>query len=193
MHHHLINGELLYDYPRIQFKVIDKYAVLLGLAEGGELLEQVWMTVDTARLGRENLPVLESRMTRHTGPIGESVSRTRYYFITPWLPLNQKNYARFMKLKSWRERSELLERILVGNLLSFSKSFQYSVKRQLVADCSSLRQITTTLKGIKLIGFTGQFSVNFLLPHLAGLGKSVSRGFGTVSAAENQKNVFMGI
>jgi hypothetical protein len=35
-------------------------------------------------------------------------------------------------------------------------------------------------KGIPLIGFEGMFQTNFNLPDYFGIGKSVSRGFGTV-------------
>ncbi|MBU4492692.1 MAG: CRISPR-associated endonuclease Cas6, partial [Euryarchaeota archaeon] len=33
-------------------------------------------------------------------------------------------------------------------------------------------------KGIPLIGFNGEFQINFMIPEYFGIGKSVSRGFG---------------
>ena len=39
---------------------------------------------------------------------------------------------------------------------------------------------TVTLKGQKMLGFTGTFKTNFIIPDHLGLGKSVSRGFGVV-------------
>lgn len=41
------------------------------------------------------------------------------------------------------------------------------------------------LTGAEMTGIKGTFAVNFDLPDLIGLGKSVSRGFGTVRRAEN--------
>ena len=38
----------------------------------------------------------------------------------------------------------------------------------------------TGLKGVPMLGFVGTFRVNFAIPEHAGIGKSVSRGFGTV-------------
>jgi hypothetical protein len=38
----------------------------------------------------------------------------------------------------------------------------------------------TSLKGMPMLGFLGSFSVNFVIPDYWGIGKSVSRGFGTV-------------
>jgi hypothetical protein len=42
--------------------------------------------------------------------------------LTPWLALNEKNYEQYMKFGTWSERKELLENILIGNILSVSKS-----------------------------------------------------------------------
>jgi hypothetical protein len=36
------------------------------------------------------------------------------------------------------------------------------------------------MKGVEIATFKGEFMVNFLIPDYFGLGKSVSRGFGTV-------------
>ncbi len=180
MHHHKPDGTLLYDYPRVQFKVIDQTAVLLGIDQGARLLESLWLEVDVARLGCQDLRVLESRIEcRH-----ESLSATDipldFRFLSPWLPLNQRNHAKFVALKSARNRSQLLERIMIGNVLSLAKSFGHVVQQRLVADCSKLRPVRPTLKGISMLGFVGQFRVNFRIPTLAGIGKSVSRGFGVV-------------
>ena len=85
------------------------------------------------------------------------------------------------------DRFRLLERILVGNCLSFAKSFHHNVTLKLKADCSKLRPVSSRLKGITMQGFTGLFSVNFLLPDRVGIGKSVSRGFGTLVRVQNAK------
>jgi len=38
-------------------------------------------------------------------------------------------------------------------------------------------------KGIRMIGFKGEFTVNFNIPDFFGIGKGVSHGFGTVKRA----------
>ncbi|MCC6545498.1 MAG: hypothetical protein IT392_13555 [Nitrospirae bacterium] len=43
------------------------------------------------------------------------------------------------------------------------------------------------LKGTPLLGFLGSFSVNFEIPDYWGIGKSVSRGFGTVKRVEKSE------
>src|ERR1700756_3513339 len=58
VHHHHPHGSLMYAYPRVQFKVIDRTAHLIGLADGCAVVERLWRELDRARLDREDLPVL---------------------------------------------------------------------------------------------------------------------------------------
>ncbi len=56
MHNHGPNDELIYQYPRIQFKVLDRVACLIGLNEGGELLQNLWLNIDQTRIG--SIPIM---------------------------------------------------------------------------------------------------------------------------------------
>ncbi|MCL5292689.1 MAG: hypothetical protein M1548_09260 [Actinobacteria bacterium] len=180
VHHHNPDGTLAYDYPRIQFKVLDQQAILIGLEEGCDLLARLWLETDRAIIGVENLTVRQAAIQKRQVLIGEAGEPITYRFLTPWLALNQANDKRYRDAATVQPREELLGRILVGNCISLAKSFKYDVKSWLEADCSRLRSVTTFLKGTPMHGFIGEFQVNFLLPELIGIGKSVSRGFGTV-------------
>ncbi len=180
LHQHNKDGTLIYNYPRIQFKILNRQAVLVGLEEGSDLLAQLWLEVDQTRLGGETLSVQESTVQKRRFEIGESNSMVTYRLLSPWLALNQENARRYRTMPKAINRFRLLERILVGNCLSFAKSFRHNVTLRLKADCSRLIPGNIRLKGVAMQGFTGLFSVNFLLPDRVGIGKSVSRGFGTV-------------
>lgn len=179
-HQHNEDGTLVYNYPRIQFKILNRQAMLIGLDEGSDLLSKLWLEVDQARLGSEILPVQESTIKKRRVEIGESKSMVAYRFLSPWLALNQKNACLYRTISKNIERFRLLERIIVGNCLSFAKSFHHTVSLRLEADCSKLRPVSCRLKGITMQGFMGLFFVNFLFPDRVGIGKSVSRGFGTL-------------
>ncbi len=180
LHHHLPDGRLLYSYPRVQFKVIDRVALLVGIDEGSELLSKLWLQVDQTRIGDEVLPVLETHLTNRRVTIGETDGMVDYLFLTPWLALNEANNRRYEQARSKSERVRILERVLVGNCLSFAKAFGYTVRERLNADCHELWEVPCKLKGVVMRGFLGRFRVNFELPDHLGIGKSVSRGFGTV-------------
>jgi hypothetical protein len=81
------------------------------------------------------------------------------------------------------ERNAFLARTMIGNLLSFSKSIGYTVPERLSCGVS-VRPEKVSVKGVHLMAFTGSFQVNFMMPDLFGLGKSVSRGFGAVRKME---------
>jgi hypothetical protein len=180
VHHHEANGGLRYAYPKVQFKVLDRIAHVVGLSEGANLVTRIWTEVDQAQIAVEVLPILEAYLTRRSEPLGETESPVFYEFRTPWLGLNQENHARYQQQSSQDERRVLLERTLVGNCLSLAKGFGHWVRARVTADCSGLRPVPAGLKGVAMTGFVGTFRVNFQIPEHCGIGKSVSRGFGTV-------------
>ena len=114
--------------------------------------------------------------------------RNTYSFLTPWLALNEKNYEKYQKLGEWIKRKELLKKILIGNIISMSKSLGYTVPEPIKANINKLKEVQTSLKGTTMLGFLGTFSVNFEIPDYWGIGKSVSRGFGTVKRVKELKS-----
>jgi hypothetical protein len=180
LHHHHPDGGLVYNYPRVQFKVLDRTAHLIAVGEGCPLATRLWAEVGLTRIGVEDLAVLESRLSRRREPLGEAAGPIAYCFRTPWLGLNQGNHRRYLGLTGPAERRALLARILVGNCLAVAKSFGHRVVGRLTADAGGLRPWTTRFKGVVMQGFVGTFRVNFHLPDRVGIGKSVSRGFGTL-------------
>jgi hypothetical protein len=186
LHHHRRDGTLLYVYPRVQFKVIDRTARLIGLAEGGELVERLWREVESARIGEDELPVLEATLLRRREALGECAEPVEYRFVNPWLGLNQENHQRYERARTSVERQALLERVLVGNCLAVAKAFGHWVQGRITADARRLRPCTCRFKDQPMIGFDGPFRLNFRLPNAIGIGKSVSRGFGTVEPATKE-------
>ena len=180
LHNHNPDGGLRYEYPRVQFKVIDRTAHLIGIAEGADLVTKLWFEVDRAALSGESLPILESTLNRRRESLGEVAESVAYRLHTPWLGLNQENFRAYELAKDSGHRCALLERILVGNCLALAKAFGHHVRARLTADASRLRPHMAHLKGVAMLAFVGIFRVNFLIPDRAGIGKSVSRGFGTV-------------
>jgi len=184
MHNHEPDGTPIYQYPRVQFKVLASTALLLGINEGSELLQRLWLEIDETRLGDEQLAVLESQFETRTEQLEVIAEPIEYRFATPWLALNQKNFHEYIGTHNQRTRKDELSRILVGNCLGLAKSLGIRFSDHIAADCSRLTSIKTSLKGQGMIGFVGKFTVNLTLPDCIGLGKSVSRGFGTVERTD---------
>ena len=180
MHNHGPKDELVYQYPKIQFKVIDTIAYVIGINEGAELLSSLWLGIDQTKIGDQELNVLDSQFDWSAENIAISPHMIEYRFVNPWLALNQKNFQEYTDSQSQTFRIDKLNRTLVGNTLSLCKSLGIFLTERLQADCTQLSSFKTTLKGQSMIGFVGIFRINMELPDLLGLGKSVSRGFGTL-------------
>jgi hypothetical protein len=102
-----------------------------------------------------------------------------YQFATPWIALNQVNYFKFKNLEAEKRRL-FLERLLVGNTLSALKGLGIHVDHRVTATISHYKSRKVTVHQNYFQAFHARFSLNVGLPDSIGLGKSVSKGFGTV-------------
>jgi hypothetical protein len=171
--------KFIYSYPLVQYKMIGNVPTVIGINEGAEILKKIFDDYQEIRLGENIYQIVERGISLKDDEFGISEKIRSYEFATPWLALNQENYRRYYALKGTPERDEFIRKILIGNLISMSKSLGYEVPGQIKCDA----QVTfhkDRLKDISVMTFTGKFQVNFQIPDLLGIGKSVSRGFGAV-------------
>lgn len=179
LHHHIEAKKYLYSYPLVQYKVINYKPIVIGIGEGAEILKQIYYQINEMTIGDLTIPIHEKQISVTEAEFGLSDELKFYRFLSPWLGLNQKNYQFYHQNQAREVRLELLNRVLIGNMISLSKALGYTVPGQIrVSTDTRLRLIK--LKSLPMSGFTGFFATNFLIPDLLGLGKSVSRGFGTV-------------
>ncbi len=178
MHNHK-DDNFIYRYPNVQYKIIDKNPVILGIEDGAKVLrkENVYIE-DTIKIGQEEVISNQREIKSITSNIGIVKDINRYEFITPWIALNQNNTKKY-KAMDIIEQEKLLEKILVGNILSLSKGIGYTVEETIKVKLE-LEKINVNFKGNKMIGFKGKFYTNFEMPNYIGIGKSISRGFGTI-------------
>lgn len=181
LHHHLGNNKLLYQYPRIQYKNIEGKKMVFGLAEGVEVLQSIYNQYDYVDLNGHKYPIYSKEISIKEElfeTIEEPDSYLKYEFLTPWFALNEENYIKY-KDYTFQERTDQLKSILIQNILAIAKTFNYYVDKRILADIN-LKETAIRFKGKSIIGFLGTFRINFYLPEYIGLGKSVSRGFGTI-------------
>ena len=181
LHHHIEEAGYLYTYPRVQYKIIEGTAIILGIEGGAEVLKKISDEIEELELGKSVYKVDSIQMNLMNAEFGPCRENHHYKFVTHWLALNPANYERYKEIKDWKEKKEFLNGILVGNVLSMCKSLDYVVTSKLYVH-SRLDDEQVEFKGIPIIGFTGEFRVNFKIPDFFGLGKGVSQGFGVVKA-----------
>ncbi len=179
LHHHLEEAGYLYTYPRIQYKQIAGTPLVLGIEEGADVLKKIADDLTELKLGKSVYKVESIQMTQRNAEFGPCRANNQYKFLTHWLALNPANYENYKVIGDWREKKQFLKAILAGNILSMCKGLDYVVDRTLYVH-SRLDDEQVEYKGVPLIGFTGEFRVNFRIPEFFGLGKGVSQGFGVV-------------
>lgn len=180
LHQHLAGNTYIYKYPYIQYKNINGYPMIIGIKDGVDVLKNIYNKNATLNLNGQIYEIMEQNIELSDVTFGATEKPLSYSFLTPWLALNEKNYEKYQKLGTWAKRKEMLEKILIGNIISMSKSLGYTVPAPIEARIIKIKEVKTKLKGVPMLGFLGDFSVNFEIPDLWGIGKSVSRGFGTV-------------
>jgi hypothetical protein len=180
LHNHLEGGGLRYSYPLVQYKIIDGVPMLLGLGEGAELLIDLFLIIKDLNLYDKKFVIYSKNIENHLAEIGIKDSLIEYNFKTLWMGLNQSNFNKYNKLLPGEEKTAFLNKILIGNILSFYKGIGFTAEERIYAKVSVSEKITE-FKNNKMTAFSGTFVSNAKLPNLAGLGKAVARGFGAVS------------
>lgn len=179
LHHHIEKNRFIYQYPRIQYKIISDRPLIIGFEEGIDVLERIYGQLGKLQLGPCATELnSEVRINVVDQSFGDCEDLIEYRFITPWMALNQKNYERFATGNK-ESNDKLLKSILIGNILSLSKSLGYKIENRIYAK-PRVTGSKVNFKNKSMITFFGSFVVNFHIPDYLGLGKSVSRGFGTV-------------
>lgn len=181
-HNHQTDGKVIYRYPRIQYKVIGGAPMLVGVAEGAQLLIDRFFQIKELKIKDQQIPVHQKNLQSKDVPIGIADQLFSYRFVTPWQALNQENYPAFPK--EYKAQKGELERLLRGNILSFLKGVNHFEENRILTTIHAFRQVPIKMKNQNLMGFLASFTTNMQLPEYIGLGKSSSRGFGAIRLAE---------
>lgn len=179
-HNHSPSGTI-YRYPLIQYKRINRKAVILCIEEGIEGIQDFFSATDwKLNIGSERQPVKVKnlRVRQFRTGVWEN---TFQYSLLRWLPLNQDNYKKYHQLDDFSLKVNLLERILLANILSFFQGIDLYVDRKIEITISEIKnQRLVKYKNQEMQSFTIRFNSNVSLPNYIGLGKGSSSGFGTV-------------
>lgn len=179
-HNHTEDG-LRYRYPLIQYKRINGKAAIVCIEDGIESIEDFFnVSSFDAYIG--NRPVtlsVENLVSAET--FFEAGDAIFQYRIHKWIPFNQDNFKAYSQMESIVDRYVMLERLLVGNILSFAKGVDIHIDNEVIVSITDIGQEKSFLyKGVNMKGFDLSFKSNVTLPDDIGLGKGVSLGFGRI-------------
>ena len=181
-HNHQEEG-FRYAYPLVQYKRIDGHAAVLGINEGGEAIEELFKDrvryecqLGNRQVEMELIGIRSEKISIHC------MEQDHIYSIKGWLPLNRENYRSYLSADGLAEQIAMLERILIGNILSFAKGL--GVFFEIPVRCRIFQlenEKSFNYKNVGLLSFSAKFRTNVSLPAYIGLGKSVSINNGVVT------------
>lgn len=180
-HNHTDNG-FSYSYPLVQYKCLNGHAVIIGINEAGEILESMFAPSDifSCQWGKRRVNMKVESVSCEVCDV-EISEYPQVYSIESWLPINQRNYPKYRSIIGLRQRVAMLEKILVGNILSFAKGLHLFFDTQV--ECEIMRMAEPEIilyKGVELMSFSVVFCTNISLPDYIGLGKSASVNHGII-------------
>ncbi|MES2648151.1 MAG: CRISPR-associated endonuclease Cas6 [Bacteroidota bacterium] len=186
-HNHLGNEGFIYKYPLIQYKKLGRQPAIFCLDAGVEeihkLFEQRNWTID---LQGEKLALKVDRLDMKTTNLN-IWEKNFEYNLWNWQALNEENWPRYLQLESMVEKIAMLEKILTANILSFAKGIDWHIDKPVKVIIKDVKlERDSRMKDIKVRTFEVDFRSNVFLPDFMGLGKGVSKGFGTVRKLRNQ-------
>lgn len=174
------SGALIYCHPHVQFKVLDGVGVIVALGPEAGIVIEAFATLPHLVVGGQIARILEKRLEVEEVLFGPGETIQEYVFTSPWFALNQHNEQAYAGSDE-KQRRALLEKILTGNLLSAAKGFGlFFVPRVEARVIGSWSESPRTFKGVLMRGIRCRFETNVAIPHLWGIGKSSSSGWGTV-------------
>ena len=174
-HNHLDQITFNYKSPNIQYRVIDRYLLILGINEGGDILLKSIEKIELNKIILDGINnVIKEKEIKITFPELEiQDKRYDYKFESFWIALNEENYKRYKK-------GDLsLDIILRNNILEFFKLSGVQAEKRIIA-LGEFEEHEIIEKDTTILGFTGTFKTNVNLPDLIALGKRKSVGFGVI-------------
>ena len=184
-HNHLPDGKSIYRSrgAPFQFKVINNEVYILALNEGVDFANSFqWPKVITMPLGRGNMVVeleLASKITKQASFL--PFEMRCYRNISPYIALNQDKHKFYLSL-SEEDKRKAIEKGLANHILTAAKWCGIKVAHRIRT------KLIQTKKGVPLrvkdnlsfMPFYVMFECNTEIPDYIGIGKFVSRGYGTV-------------
>lgn len=181
-HNHAGEHDYRYSYPLIQYHRIGGCASIVCIGQGTDAIGEFFANFRSkANIGENETDLVIDNVNAMQTNVG--IWDTMFsYSVRKWIPLNTSNYNRYKEMDSLAERSGFLEKIFIGNVLSFAKGMGIHLDDRIKCSITNLEELRLIeYKGIKFSAFDIRLKSNISLPDYIGLGKGASLGYGTLT------------
>lgn len=167
-----------YFYPRLQYKVVRNSPMIASINEGCDLLWDLYEKFSNSNGDRTDWQITERRLIDKKAAFGLINEYNKYRFLTPWLSLPEEEFKNYLTADGI-SREKILVNVLENQIKSMADSLGYQMDGILRAKMI-IKPNYIFQREIHYAGMLGSFIANFEIPNFLGVGKSVSRGFGTI-------------
>lgn len=175
--HDTATGQVLYRYPRVQYRWHEGRGIVVGWADAAQkLLDRPWLDLEL-QLGDDIVSITDAALTLRHGEFAVSERLERYRLHSPILLFNQENYQCYRQMNE-RTQCQERDRLLVAQLLTALRGLEVTFPVQLYAAFTQIRSSPSRYKGQELLGFNGEIVCNARLPESFACGHAVSHGYG---------------
>ncbi len=94
----------------MQYQIIDNKPVVVGIAVGAEVLQDIFDDFDDIWLGEEKYPVLNKCLSGDMQEFGLNNKIFFYEFLAPWFALSQKNNDLYSRSQNHEKCLSFLEK-----------------------------------------------------------------------------------
>jgi hypothetical protein len=180
IHNHNESG-VSYRLPRIQFKLIDGKINVISIGqEAHNILKQKLMLHEKICIHNKQYKINNVTLSIDEYDVQTTDHMIAYQSINPWIALKSSNYKKYTMMENEEDKKEFLESILIGNILSLMTGLEYEVHDRIHVNIKDLEEKYVNLKGKRFLAFDVVFETNIVIPDYLGIGKSSSRGYGTI-------------
>lgn len=176
-----------YRYPLIQYRVRQGKAAIFALNDGVPALQKTLAENDW-NIEWEGQPcalqIEDLRMNEHALRMAAQPQR---YKLFKWLALTGDSYEEWQTQRNMLQRVQLLEKKLQNHLIGLFLNLGWDWPERIEVNLELISKVQfIPVHGTKLCAFDVEFSTNVLLPPGIAIGKSVSRGFGSIVPLRTQ-------
>ena len=173
--HNHVSGNFDYSYPKLQYKLIKRNLAIMAIEEVCDLNSKMFEEIEYIDIfGDMFFDIKKELEIKNEEIIYSKDEMFDYKFVSPYLPLNQKNFRKFL------DGEYDLNKAIINNILEVLKGLGIWLEpEQKICVSQDLKIDKRNLKDVSMITFGGKFSTNIKFPDYFSIGKRKSIGYGT--------------
>ena len=173
--HNHVSGNFDYTYPKLQYKLIKRNLAIMAIEEVCDLNSKMFEEIEYIDIfGDMFFDIKKELEIKNEDIVYSKDEMFDYKFVSPYLPLNQKNFRKFL------DGEYDLNKAIINNILEVLKGLGIWLEpEQKICVSQDLKIDKRNLKDVSMITFGGKFSTNIKFPDYFSIGKRKSIGYGT--------------